>query len=73
MNNQTKNLQTGKKYNLEERTAQFAETIIDLMKKLPNNSINRRMIEQIVGSAVRLEPIIVKPTRLKAKKILSIR
>jgi len=39
-----------KKYDLEERTAVFAEHIIDLMKKMPNNPINKRMIEQLVGS-----------------------
>jgi len=40
-----------KRYDLEERTAKFAEAIIDLMKKLQQSSINKRMIEQIVGSA----------------------
>lgn len=39
------------KYNLEERLARFAEEIIDLMKRLPQNAINSRMISQIVGSA----------------------
>jgi len=36
MNNQFTNFQTKKKYDLEERTAVFAEEIIDLMKKLPS-------------------------------------
>ncbi len=35
---------------MEELTAVFAENIIDLMKKLPNNPINKIMIEQLVGS-----------------------
>ncbi len=39
------------KYNLEERLAVFAEKVIDLMKKLPQNAINSRMISQIVSSA----------------------
>lgn len=38
-------------YDLEERTARFAEVVIDLAKKLPNNPINRPMIEQVVGSS----------------------
>lgn len=38
-------------YNLEERLAKFAEAIIDLMKKIPQNAINIRMISQVVGSA----------------------
>ena len=50
MNDQFTKSQTGKKYDLEERTAKFAEAIIDLMKKIPNNSINKRLIEQVVGS-----------------------
>lgn len=41
---------TTKKFDLEERTAKFAENIIDLMRKLPNNPINKRLIEQCVGS-----------------------
>jgi len=45
------NLQTGRKYDLEERTAKFAEEIIDLMKKIPNNAINKRLVEQCVGSS----------------------
>ena len=40
-----------KPYDLEERTAQFAESVIDLVKKLPQNSVNKRMIEQVVASA----------------------
>mgnify|MGYP001558201691 CR=1 FL=1 len=53
MNLQSNNLQTKKnaKYDLEERTAKFAETVIDLMRKIPNDSVNKRMIEQVVGSA----------------------
>ena len=39
------------KYDLEERTAQFGEEVIDLLKKLPKNAINKRLIEQCVGSA----------------------
>jgi ABC-type polysaccharide/polyol phosphate transport system ATPase subunit len=39
------------KYNLEERMVVFAEKVIDLMKKLPNNLINQRMIPQEVAAA----------------------
>jgi four helix bundle protein len=39
------------KYNLEERTAKFGEEVIELVKKLSFSSINKRMIEQVVGSA----------------------
>lgn len=40
-----------KQYDLEERTAKFAESVIELLKKLPRNSINKRMVEQCMGSA----------------------
>ncbi len=38
-------------YNLEERLAVFAERIIELMKKIPKDAINSRMISQIVASS----------------------
>ena len=40
-----------RKYDLEERTAKFAEAVIELVKKIPQDSINKRMIEQVVASA----------------------
>ena len=39
------------KYDLEERLALFAERIIDLMKKLPQDAINIRLISQEVAAA----------------------
>lgn len=33
-----------KKYDLEERTAVFGERIIDFVKTLPNNIVNRELI-----------------------------
>ena len=50
MNNQLGNLQTKPKYDLEERTAKFAENIIELVRKITLPPINRRIIEQLVGS-----------------------
>ena len=38
------------KYDLEERTAKFAENIIELVRKITLPPINRRIIEQLVGS-----------------------
>ena len=38
------------KYDLEDRTRNFAKNIVSLMMKLPQNSINKRMIEQLIGS-----------------------
>ena len=49
MNNKLNNLQN-KKYDLEERTSVFAQNIIKLVKMLHISPINKRIIEQIVGS-----------------------
>ena len=44
-------IQFSSNYDLEERTARFAEIVIEVIKKLPQNSINKRMVEQVIGSA----------------------
>jgi len=38
-------------YDLEERTAKFAENVIKILKTINNDCINRRMIDQLIGSA----------------------
>jgi len=38
-------------YDLEERTAVFAEQVIDFVRTLKQDAINRRIIEQVVASA----------------------
>jgi four helix bundle protein len=38
-------------YDLEERLCVFVESVIELMKKVPKNSINTRMISQVVASS----------------------
>ena len=37
-----------KRYDLEERTAVFGESVIDFVKTLPNDVINRELIRQLV-------------------------
>lgn len=39
-----------RKFDLEERTAAFAESIIDFAKKIPKNTINMSLISQITRS-----------------------
>lgn len=39
-----------KQYDLEDRTARFAEKIIDFVKIITTTPVNRRIITQIVGS-----------------------
>jgi len=38
-------------FDLEERTTEFAKRVIRLCKELPKNSMNNRLIGQIVGSS----------------------
>ncbi|PYJ86251.1 MAG: four helix bundle protein [Verrucomicrobia bacterium] len=38
-------------FDLEERTARFGEAVIRFAKKIPPNSVNNRLIEQLVGAA----------------------
>jgi len=37
-------------YDLEERTAKFGEAIIRFAKKIPQNPVNYRLIDQLVGA-----------------------
>ena len=57
-----------KYYDLEERTARFAEAVIELMKKMPENSINKRMIEQIVASADSIGANYCEANEVESKK-----
>jgi len=50
MTNQIQGLKS-KKYNLIERTANFGESIIDFLKTLPNNTITRPLISQLIRSS----------------------
>ena len=38
-------------YNLEERTARFAEEVIDFVRTIKHDAVNRRIIDQLVGSS----------------------
>jgi four helix bundle protein len=40
----------GKPYDLEERTAQFGEMVIDFAKRVPSNEVTTRLIPQVVGA-----------------------
>ena len=39
-----------KPYDLEERTAQFGEMVIDFAKRVPVSEVTKRLISQIVGA-----------------------
>ena len=40
-----------KEFDLEKRTTEFAKSVIKVCKQLPNNSVNDRLVGQVVGSA----------------------
>jgi len=39
------------KFDLEERTLEYAKKVIRLCKKIPRSPINNRLIDQIIGSS----------------------
>ena len=61
-------LSNGRNYDLEERTARFAESIIDLVKTLKENAVNQRIISQLVGSGGSLGANYCEATEAESKK-----
>lgn len=55
-------------YDLEERTAKFAETIIDFLKALEETSINKRIISQLVGCGGSVGANYCEATEAESKK-----
>jgi len=55
-------------YDLEERTAQFGESIIDFAKTLPKNMINNQLIGQIVRSATSIGANYMEADGAESKK-----
>ena len=50
MPNQSQNSNFKREYDLLERTAKFGENIIEFAKSIPDNTINRPLITQLVKS-----------------------
>ena len=57
-----------KKYDLEERTAKFAEAIIELMRKIPHDLVNQRLIPQLIGSGGSLGANYCEANEAESKK-----
>jgi four helix bundle protein len=55
-------------YDLEERTAQFGEAIIDLAKAIPQNAVTNRIISQLVGAATSVGANYVEADDAVSKK-----
>ena len=56
------------KYDLEERTAVFAERVIELVRSLKQDSVNKRIIEQVVGSSGSLGANYYEAIEAESKK-----
>ena len=61
------------KYDLEERTARFGENIIDFLKTITRNEINKPLISQLVRSATSIGANYMEANQAISKKILEIK
>lgn len=59
---------SNKKYDLEERTAQFAEKIIDLVKTIQATAVNSKIISQLVGASGSVGANYCEATEAESKK-----
>ena len=57
-----------KTYDLEERTAQFGEQIIDFVKTLSPNLVNQQLIRQIVRSGTSIGANYMEADAAESKK-----
>ena len=67
----TKNQNT-KQYDLEERTLEFGKRIIRLCKELPKNTINFKLIDQVVRSGTPMGANYREANETETKKILNL-
>ena len=68
MPNKTQNPNDKKRYDLEERTAQFGEAIIALVKTFPQGPINSPLISQIVRAATSIGANYMEADGAESKK-----
>jgi len=68
MPNQAQNPNDKKKYDLEERTAQFGEAIIELVKTFFQDPINNPLISQIVRAATSIGANYMEADGAESKK-----
>lgn len=59
---------SSRKYDLEERTAKFGENVIDLVKKVKINPVNKRIVEQLVGSGGSIGANYCEATEAESKR-----
>ena len=56
------------KYDLEERTAKFGESVIFFIKKIPENRINQPLINQVIRSATSIGANYMEANQASSKK-----
>lgn len=56
------------KYDLEERTARFAEQVIDFVKTIKEDAVNSRIITQLVGASGSFGANYCEATEAESKK-----
>jgi len=61
-------LSNNKKYDLEERTALFAEKVIAFVRILKEDAVNSRIISQLVGAAGSIGANYCEATEAESKK-----
>jgi four helix bundle protein len=66
--NQGQNPNYEKKYDLEERTAQFGEAIIELVKTFPRDPINSPLISQVVRAGTSVGANYMEADGAESKK-----
>ncbi|MDO8512267.1 MAG: four helix bundle protein [bacterium] len=57
-----------KKYDLAERTTKFSKKVIDFVKKIPENSITKPLINQLVRSATSIGANYCEADEASSKK-----
>jgi four helix bundle protein len=68
MPNQAQNPNDKKKYDLEERTAQFGEAIIEFAKILPKDPVNNPLISQLVRAGTSIGANYMEADGAESKK-----
>jgi four helix bundle protein len=58
---------TKQKY-LEDRTAKFAEKVIDVVNKIPQDAVNKKLISQIVASSSSIGANYLEATEGESRK-----
>ena len=68
MNDLMAQFSDGNKYDLEERTAKFAEDIIDLARGIRVDAVNKRIVEQLIGAGGSVGANYCEATEAESKK-----